>query len=66
MRHLLHVRRLRQLLGGNTGQRAENLFSLLDGKSHPYPPRIQLPNYFAAARGGDNGGLRLTHKKPPC
>ena len=51
MRRPLYVWRLRQLLGGDAGQSAENLFSLLDGKGHPYPPRIQLPAYLAAARG---------------
>ena len=46
------VRRLRQLLGDDAGQRAENLFSLLDGKGHPQPLRNRLTVYLAAARGG--------------
>ena len=54
MRHLLEVRRLRQLLGDDADQCAENSISLLDGKGHPQPLRIRLTIYLAAraARGG--------------
>ena len=52
MRHLLHVRRLRQLLRDDTGQRAENSLLLLDGKGHPQPLWNRMTIYLPAARGG--------------
>ena len=52
MRHLLYVWRLRQLLGDDTGQGAENSFSKLDGEGHPDLLRIGMTVYFPVARGG--------------
>ncbi len=52
IRHLIYVRRLRQLLSDDAGQRAENLLLLLDGKGHPQPLRKRLTSYLPAARGG--------------
>jgi hypothetical protein len=52
MRHLLALWRLRQLLGDDTGQCAENSFSKLDGEGHPELLRIGMPVYLPAARGG--------------
>jgi len=51
MRHLLAVRRLRQLLGDDTGQCAENSFSLPDGERHPKLLNCGMTLYLAAARG---------------
>ena len=52
MRHLLDVGRIRQLLGDDAGQSAENSLSLLGGERHPKPLRIEMTVYVAAARGG--------------
>src|SRR5262245_28280330 len=52
IRHLLHARRLCQLLGGDASERAENLFSLFDGKGHPKPPGFRAMAYLRTARGG--------------
>jgi hypothetical protein len=52
MRHLLAAWRLRQLLGDDTGQCAENSFSKLDGEGHPDLLRIGMIVYLPAARGG--------------
>ena len=52
MRHLLDVWRLRQLLGDDAGQCAQNSFSLRDGNGHPKLLRIGLAVYLVAARGG--------------
>jgi hypothetical protein len=68
MRHLPHIRKLRQLLGGDARQRDEDLFPLLDGKSDPYPQRIWLPNSLSAARGRTMavGDRRITNLHAEC
>ena len=66
MRHLLAVWRLRQLLGDDAGQCAENSFSLLDGEGHPEPLRNRVDGLPSCGAGGDNGGSRLAHDNPPC
>jgi hypothetical protein len=52
MRHLLAVWRFWQVVGDDTGQRAENPFSKLDGEGHPDLLRIGMTVYLPAARGG--------------
>ena len=53
MRHLLDVWRLRQLLGDDADQCAENSFSLLDGEGPPKLLGSEMAAYLAAARGGN-------------
>jgi hypothetical protein len=52
MRHLLAVCGLRQLLGDDTGQCAENSFSKLYREGHPELLRLGMTVYLLAARGG--------------
>ncbi len=50
MRHLLYVRRLRQLLGGDAGQRVESVLVARRQES-PISAEDSVANYFAAAGG---------------
>ncbi len=48
----LHVWRLRQLLGDDAGQCAENSFSMLDGEGHPEPLRNRVDGLPSCGAGG--------------